>query len=33
MIIVPALIAGAIIAAIGFVAVYFERRQSRAARK
>jgi hypothetical protein len=29
MIIVPALIAGAIVAAIGFVAVYFERRAAR----
>lgn len=33
MIILPALIAGAIVAAIGFVAVYFERRQSRTTRK
>ena len=33
MIILPALIAGVIVAAIGFVAAYFERRQARSARK
>jgi hypothetical protein len=33
MIILPALIGGAIVAVIGFVAAYFERRESRAARK
>jgi hypothetical protein len=32
-IVLPALIGGAIIAVIGFVALYFERRQARAARK
>ncbi len=33
MIIVPALIAGAIVVVIGFVAAYFERREARATRK
>ena len=33
IIVLPALIGGAIIAAIGFVGLYFERRQARTARK